>query len=201
MEGEKIGRERKKEDDEANFISLEKLGGGWRESWWKRFRFPSGIYLYANTRYRDINQVRSQKDFRRSGDKNWRRRRVEGERRKRKRKGERGDGGRLDRWNDDPFPLNRISTALFSRWSRGWLTRPCSRNDRMHAQSAETSLRTSGAATTFRPLLFVSPPSLRPPPPILAFYDSSLRVLRRREWTNNYYYLLMFYIQRAQVAC
>lgn len=169
MEGEKIGRERKKEDDEANFISLEKLGEGWRESWWKRFRFPSGIYLYANTRYRDINQVRSAEGFSSLGRQELEE--EEGGRRKTKKKkkgGERGDGGRLDRWNDDPFPLNRISTALFSRWSRGWLT-PCSRNDRMHAQSAETSLRTSGAATTFRPLLFVSPPPLRPPPPILAF--------------------------------
>ena len=27
-----------------------------------------------------------------------------------------------------------------------WLTRPCSRHDRMHAQSAETSLRTSAAS-------------------------------------------------------
>lgn len=47
---------------------------------------------------------------------------------RKKKKGEKGeeeiekrdewDGSRLDRWNDDPFPLKRISTALFSRWSR-----------------------------------------------------------------------------------
>lgn len=50
--------------------------------------------MYANTRYRDINQVRSQKDFRRSGDKNWRRR-VEGEKEK-----ERGKGGMGADWID-----------------------------------------------------------------------------------------------------
>lgn len=51
-----------------------------------------------------------------------------GGRGRKKKRGEKGeeeiekrdewDGSRLDRWNDDPFPLKRISTALFSRWSR-----------------------------------------------------------------------------------
>lgn len=91
MEGEKIGRERKKEDDEANFISLEKLGGGWRESWWKRFRFPSGIYLYANTRYRDINQVRSAEGFSSLGRQELEE--EEGGRRKTKKKKKGGKGG------------------------------------------------------------------------------------------------------------
>lgn len=165
MEGEKIGRERKKEDDEANFISLEKLGGGWRESWWKRFRFPSGIYLYANTRYRDINQVRSAEGFSSLGRQELEE--EEGGRRKTKKKkkgGERGDGGRLDRWNDDPFPLNRISTALFSRWSRGWLTRPteCMLKARKQACGQATQPPLSAPSFSFLPFLFVL---LLPPSP------------------------------------
>lgn len=121
------GRQALERGPMPNKISLEigkwrGRGGTLGES--KRFRFPSGIYLYANTSYRDINQVRQGFSLGRKVVRATRG--VEGgERKKEGKKGEEEiekrdewDGSRLDRWNDDPFPLKRISTALFSRWSR-----------------------------------------------------------------------------------